>query len=430
VAHIRPFAGIRYSSQLNGSLSDLVAPPYDVLDQAGKTRLEEKNSRNIVAIDLPHMPPKTVGPDAAYEAGNRTFQKWLSDGTLVKDAQPALYAYAQTYTQHGRTYNRRGFFARVKLSPFGAGEVVPHEKTYPDAIADRLKLTKATHVQLSPVFGLFSDPGNHLTQTLFDAVKEPPVSATLDRVKNEMWTVTDPAVCARVTEMMAAKPVYIADGHHRYTMALQYQKEQGTLPADHAANFALFALVAMQDPGLLILPTHRILGGLTKFDPSVLRARLADNGTLTELAISPDGVDEYADQVLPHRAENTFGLFDGQTKKLYELKVTRADVMKALEPGHSEAWRGLDVAVLQRYLLEEVIAPAFAAGGEVTKSYTADAKEIVNMTDGEKRQIAVILKPTPLSALEALGRHNEVMPQKSTYFFPKLATGMVLNPVD
>jgi uncharacterized protein (DUF1015 family) len=430
VAQIRPFAGIRYSIPSAGSLSDLVAPPYDVLDQAGKTRLEQKNPHNIVGIDLPHMPPKTVGPDAAYEAANRTLRQWIAEGTLVRDSEPALYAYAQTYSQGSQTYNRRGFFTCVKLSPFGAGEVVPHEKTYPEAIADRLKLTKATRVQLSPVFGLFSDPGNQVTQTLFDAVNDPPLTATLDRVKNEMWVVTDPAVHRQVIELMASKPVYIADGHHRYTMALQYQKEQGALPADHPANYALFALVAMQDPGLVILPTHRILGGLSQFDPAALRAKLGANGTLTELAISPDGVDEYADQVLVHRPANTFGLYDGRTKKLYELKVTAADVMAKLEPGHSNAWRGLDVAVLQRYLLEEIIAPAFAPGGEITKSYTADAKDIVSMTDGATRQIALILKPTPLSALEALGRHKEVMPQKSTYFFPKLATGMVLNPLD
>jgi uncharacterized protein (DUF1015 family) len=429
VPHVRPFAAIHYSASLTPKLSDLIAPPYDVLDETGKAALQRKHPRNIVGIDLPYLPPKTVGPDAVYEAANQTLREWISEGTLVRDAKPAFYAYAQTYTQGNRTYNRRGFFGLVKLSPFGQGEVVPHEQTYPSAIADRLKLTRATRTQLSPIFGLYSDPSNTVTGRLFAGLDQPQMSAALDHVRNDLWTISDPGTLSEVAALMASKPIYIADGHHRYTMALQYQKEQGSLPPEHPANFALFVLVAMQDPGLLILPTHRIIGGIPSFDPAIMRARLGSHGTLSELAISPDGVDEYARQVLPHRPANTFGLFDGCTKKLYELKVN-SNVMETLEPNHSAAWRSLDVAILQRYLLEEIIGPAFTAGTELTKSYTANAKEIVPMTDGVRRQIALILKSTPLTALEELGRHNEVMPQKSTYFFPKLATGMLLNPLD
>jgi uncharacterized protein (DUF1015 family) len=434
LAQVRPFAAIRYSAALSGRLSDLVAPPYDVLDEAGKAALQKKNSHNIVGIDLPYLPPKTVGPDSAYIAANQTLKQWMSEGVLVRDVQPALYAYAQTYHHGAKTYNRRGFFGLVRLSPFGEGEVVPHEQTYPSAIADRLKLTKFTGVQLSPIFGLFSDLGNSVTGTVFAGLKEPAAVATMERVKNELWAVTDPEVHKAVAETMALTPIYIADGHHRYTMALQYQKEQaelhgGVLPAEHAANFVLFVMVAMQDPGLLILPTHRILGGLKGFDPAVLRVRLGGNASLTELAVSSDGVDEYVEQVLPFRPAHTFGLYDGKTQKLFELRILNSDVLKTLEAGHSNAWRSLDVAILQRYLLDETIAPAFAANGEITKSYTANPHEVAPMTDGVNRQVALLLKPTPLGALEALGRHNEVMPPKSTYFFPKLATGMVLNPV-
>jgi len=432
LAHIRPLTAIRYADSLAGRLSDLVAPPYDVLDDAGKGALQKKHPYNIVGVDLPHMPPKTVGPDSAYEAANQTLKKWIEQGTLVRDKQPALYAYAQTYTHGNRTYNRRGFFAAVKLSPFGAGEVYPHEKTYPEAIVDRLKLTKATGIQMSPVFGLFPDPENRVTTGLFAGLDAPQMTATLDGVKNELWTVSDPEAQRHAIDLMASRSIYIADGHHRYTMALQYQKDQGKLPADHPANYALFVLVAMQDPGLLILPTHRIIGGLSSFDAGVLRAKLGANATLQELAVSPDGVDEYTDQVLPRRPANTFGLYDGTTKKLYELCITNPDVLKPFEPNQSAAWRSLDVAILQRYMLDEIIAPTFAAAGgaSLTKSYTADSKAVVGMTDGATRQIALILKSTPLKALEDLGKQGEVMPQKSTYFFPKLLTGMVLNPLD
>jgi len=336
---------------------------------------------------------------------------------LAKDSQPAYYAYAQTYKHGQRTYNRRGFFALVKLSPFGAGEVYPHEKTYPDAITDRLKLTRATRTQLSPIFGLFSDAENKVTQRLFAGLKEPSMTGTLDNVRNELWTVTDVETQKAVTEMIAAKSIYIADGHHRYTMALQYQKEKGV-------DYVLFVLIAMQDAGLLILPTHRIIGGLGQFDPTALRAQLGSNGELNELP--GQDVSRYADQILPTRPDHTFGVYDGRTKKLYELKLTHPDILKSLEPSQSAAWRSLDVAILQRYLLDELIGK----GREITKGYTADPNAVVGMTDGVNRQIALLLKPTPLQALVELGKHNEVMPQKSTYFFPKLATGMVLNPLD
>jgi uncharacterized protein (DUF1015 family) len=425
VAEIRPFAAIRYSTGLRDRLSDLIAPPYDVLDDAGKTALQKKHPNNIVTIDLPHMPPKTVGPDSAYEAADRTLKQWISQGVLARDRQAALYPYAQTYTHGTRTFNRRGFFALLRLSPFGKGQVVPHEKTYPEAIIDRLKLTRATGVQLSPIFGLFSDPDGQVNSRLFERAGQPEMSATLNGVKNDLWTANDSQTIADVTRLMADKPVYIADGHHRYTMALQYQKDRGNLPPEHPANYALFVLVGMQDPGLLILPTHRIIGGLPAFSAERLRQQLAANGQLTELPGGPTAVAGYIDETLPSRPPGTFGLYDGAAKQLYELRLTNPDVLKDLEPNQSASWRGLDVAVLQRYLLDELIAP----GGTATKAYTANSNEVVGMTDGVTRQIALLLRPTPLSALEALGRHNEVMPQKSTYFFPKLATGMLLNPL-
>jgi uncharacterized protein (DUF1015 family) len=427
VPQIRPFAAVRYSKDLAGRLSDLIAPPYDVLDESGKAALIAKHPNNIVVVDLPHLPPKSVGPDSAYQAANQTLQRWLTTGVLTKDHRPSLYPYAQTYSHGTRSFHRRGFFALVKLSPFGQGHVVPHEKTYPEAITDRLKLTRATRTQLSPIFGLFSDPDNHVTGKLFAGLGKPVASATLDGVQNDLWSVHDSTIHNAILDAMKSNPVYIADGHHRYTMALQYQKESGNIPPDHPANFALFDLVSMQDDGLLILPTHRIIGGLTNFDPARLSTALGTDAQLIELSDGSQDVAHFAEHVLPTRPPQTFGLFDGARRKLFELRILNPDILAKWEPNQSPSWRSLDVAILQRYLLDEVLTPAFAPSGQLTKSYTADPKQIVPMTDGTQRQVALILKPTPLKALEELGKHNEVMPQKSTYFFPKLATGMVLN---
>jgi uncharacterized protein (DUF1015 family) len=434
VALIRPFAGIHYSKKNGRDVSKLIAPPYDVLDEAGRDALKARDPHNIVNIDLPHIPPKTAGPDAVYEQANATMKAWLKDGILEKDVRRALYPYAQTYDHGGKTFHRRGFIALVKLSPFGEGQVVPHEKTYKGPIEDRMKLMRATGAQLSPIFGLFSDPKNEINNALYHHAGKPELTGTLDGVRSDMWSVTDAEVENVVIDLMKHRPVYIADGHHRYTTALQYQAEAtvrngGPLPPAHPANYCMFVLVGMQDDGLLILPTHRLIGGLTGFSVEAFSKKLGANAEVREMAAPPERMTEVVES-LSHDPPNMFALYDGKSKRIYHVRIKNSDVLKDLEPGQSDAWRRLDVAILQRYLLDEVLQPAFAGGKELTKGYTADASTIVKQVDGTNYQVALLLRPTPLHALEELGKVNEVMPQKSTYFFPKLATGMVMNPLE
>jgi uncharacterized protein (DUF1015 family) len=290
-------------------------------------------------------------------------------------------------------------------------------------------------MQLSPIFGLFSDPRNEVTRLLYHNLSRPEVSGTLDGVKHDMWSVIDAELENQVVDIMGTKPVYIADGHHRYTTALQYQKEAEEqnggkpLPANHPANWVMFVLVGMQDDGLIILPTHRLIGGLPGFHIDTFRDAVRPNFDVTETPLVPEHVDEFINNVLPSQPAHTMGLYDGRTKKLYQLTLKNVDVLKPLEPDHSDAWRRLDVAILQRYLLDEVLQPRFAGGKELTKGYTADPHEVAPKVDGKQYQIALLLKSTPLGALEQLAQHGEVMPQKSTFFYPKLATGMIMNPL-
>lgn len=432
MATIRPFHGIHYPARPDLELSMLLAPPYDVLDEKGKAALQQRHPNNIVTVDLPFLPPKSLGPAEVYEKANMTFQAWLSAGILVKDKRPALYPYSQTYELNGKTYHRRGFFCLVNLSPFGEGHVVPHEKTYKGPIEDRLHLMRATGAQLSPVFGLFNDNRGEVTKKLFQHVGKPMLDGSLDGVRSQLWSVIDADVENEIIHMMGTKPIYIADGHHRYTTALQFKADAekancGPLPPNHPANYCMFVLVNMYDDGLLILPTHRLIGGLVNFEMEAFKAALGTNFSVTETAITPDKLRELADAIVdddPH----TFGLYDAKTHKSYKLKLKNPDVLKALEPNQSDAWRKLDVAILQRYLLDEVLKK-FAGGQDPTKGYSSDASQILPHMDGKKYQVALLIRPTPLPALEELGKHGEVMPQKSTYFFPKLATGMVINPL-
>jgi uncharacterized protein (DUF1015 family) len=434
VPQIRPFAGIHFSRTLGPDISRLIAPPFDVLDEKSKAALQAGHANNIVTIDLPYLPPKAVGPDAVYVGANETLQSWLDSKILEKSPRAAIYPYAQSFDHNGRKYHRRGFFAAVRLSPFGQGQVVPHEKTYRQAIEDRLKLMRATGVQMSPIFGLFSDPRHEITTLLFKNLGRPEFSGTLGGVQNDLWSITDTDIERQVIDFLGRKPVYIADGHHRYTTALTYLQElekqnAGPLPPTHPANFCMFALVGMQDDGLLVLPTHRLIGEIGSFDIGEFKAAVAGTFDVVDTGLAPDRVAEFTDVQLPKLPAHTFGLYDGRSRNLFTLTCKNPDVLQPLQGDHSDAWRRLDVAILQRYLLDEVIQPLFAGGKELMKGYTADAGEIVAKTDGQHYQIALLLKSTPLAALEQLAQHNEVMPQKSTYFYPKLASGMVINPV-
>jgi len=431
---IRPFAGVHFAKSLGPDLSALIAPPFDVLDEKSKAALQAKHANNIVTIDLPYLPPKAVGPDEVYSNADFVMQQWLKKGILEKFPRPAIYPYTQSFDHNGRMYHRRGFFAAVKISAFGEGQVVPHEKTYREAIEDRLKLMRATKTQMSPIFGLYSDSRHEMTNLIYKNLGRPEYTATLDGVKNDLWSIHDTDIERQLMDFLGRKPVYIADGHHRYTTALTYKQELeakngGPLPPNHPANFCMFVLVGMQDDGLLILPTHRLIGNVEAFNIEAFKAAVDGNFDVAESTVTPDKVADYVDIFLPKQPAHTFGLYDGRSKKLYQLTCKNPDVLEKLEPNLSEASRRLDVAILQRYLLDEIIQPNFADGKQVTKQYTAYASEIVPKTDGVKSQIAILLKSTPLSSLEQLGQVNEVMPQKSTYFFPKLATGMVMNSV-
>ena len=428
MATIRPFAGIRYSSAAGHDLSDFIAPPYDVLDDAGKRALLAKSPFNVVEIDLPHTPPKQLGPPAAYEKAATTLQSWLQNGVLVKDTRRAIYPYEQAYTLHGRTVHRRGLIALVKLTPFGV-DVIPHEQTYAGPIEDRLHLMHATGAQLSPVFGLYMDRDDAIMKRAFASISQPAQVATLDGVTNKLWWLNDASIEDAFMLAFKDKKIYIADGHHRYTTALHYQREAehkhgGPLPPDHPANFCMFVLVNGEDPSLTILPTHRLVGGLTGWEIGAFAKAVSPYFTITPMTGSAQAMA----QSLPGHGNNAIGLYDRATRSSYVLKLTDTAIMRSLEPGRSDAWRSLDVAVLQRLLFDEVLGRHFG-GATMTRGYTADDAAIESLVESGSYQVAFALQPTPIRALADLGDVGEVMPQKSTYFFPKLATGLVINPL-
>lgn len=409
---VAPFAAIRFDhTRTGGDLSALLAPPYDVLDETDKQRLLAKSDRNIIAIDLPHLPPKSAGPAEVYQRSASRLTDWLADGTLVREPGPAMYLYHQRFEHAGRDYTRRMFIARVRLQPFSHGSILPHEQTFGGPKEDRLALMKATKCQLSPIFGLYGDPQDALG-SIFSATasKQPDATGVLNGVENHLWIVTDAAVIGNVVSAMADRKVYIADGHHRYGTALMYRDfvasgPGGSLCGDHPANYIMFVLASMDDPGCLILPYNRALADI-------------------ELSTLLEAWSEGTEPAATDQAD--MQLYDGRTGTETRLRFTNRDVLATLEPDECQAWRRLDYAYLHRYLIEELLAKKLGCKVQVRYVKSADA---ARKTARDERGVALLVNATPMAHLREVSEAGGLMPAKSTYFHPKLATGLTMNPL-
>jgi len=435
---IRPIRSVTYDRSTGADISDRIAPPYDVLDEQSKAALLAKNPSNIVAVDLPHLPPKTVGPDEAYDGAAKTLNQWIEQGALVRNDEPAIYVYQQTYDARGTTYHRRGLIANAVIQPFGerpadgSGGIFAHEQTFSEPKEDRLKLMRATKAQLSPIFGLYDDPSNAIAPLLAGVIEQRKAdffgTTTNDGVLHEVWIVQDQQEIARFTEALKPCDTFIADGHHRYTTALNYKQEAGDLSEEHPANNCLFVLVSMQDEGLIVLPTHRVLGGMDSFSMDQL-IQVSDGKLKIERF---EGGDLSAlEAALPSAGDHAMGLYDPAKPDagLWIATTCSSDPLKQTHANRSDAWRQLDVAVLQHLIVEGICEPTFCGGGKVKWKFPHDLDAFKAVADSPDYQLGVIMQATPLASIGSVCRSGELMPQKSTFFYPKLATGLVLNPI-
>ncbi len=426
---IRAFPAIRYNTQRFGNdWSSLVAPPYDVLNADDKAALLRKSPHNIVEIDMPFVPPKQAGPPEVYQRANDVLQAWLADGVLVRDDRPAIYVYHQTYRWGDREFTRRMLLVSMQLEEFGKGKVFPHELTHSGPKEDRLLLMRATKCQLSPVFGLYSDSANAVAAALDREGRPADVTASLGDVVHEMWAETEPEVVQHVSMLLQGSAVYIADGHHRYSTAINYRNEVaqavGRLPADHPANFVLVGLCAMEDPGCVILPTHRVLSGMDGLGAADLMRIWSPACTFAPTSVTTHDAARLIEPDAPH----DIGVYAAAEKKYYAGSFTNRAMLAALAPDRSEAWRALDLAYLHRYMIDELLTAGAATGRPPTIGYTPSIEEAERMADAA-RGVAVLVKPTKMGELKAVAEANDFMPQKSTFFYPKLATGMVIHPL-
>lgn len=438
---IHPIPAVTFAPATAGEdLSDRIAPPYDVLDEQSKAALLKRNDHNIVAIDLPHLPAKTVGPDATYEKAGQQYRQWLKHGILRRWEEPAIFVYQQTYTVDGQTFARRGLIADVPVQPFGKGPggrggVYPHEQTFSGPKEDRLKLMRATQAQLSPIFGLYSDPDNQVAPLLGKVAEagNPDFKGnSADGVLHEVWAVKDENLISQFRGALGDKPVFIADGHHRYTTALNYKNELEAAGRDVGnAGVCLFVLVSMQDPGMIVLPTHRVLGNMNEF--SLEAFTRAAQGKLDITPFEGKSVEALEQAVKDDQRAHAFGLYvsTGEGTQMAIATTVEDDPLAQRFPDKSDAWRHLDVAILQHMIVEEICEPRFCSAGEnVAWKFPHSLDQFERDAQHPDYQLGIVVRATPLDSVRKVSEAGELMPQKSTFFYPKLATGLVINPLD
>jgi uncharacterized protein (DUF1015 family) len=425
MADVRPLHATHYDLAVVGSLDAVAAPPYDVIDAAQRTELLERSPYNAVAIDLPR-PFDTEAPEGdPYQRAAETMAAWRADGALVNDSEPAIWAMTQDYAgPDGAARTRHGILARVRVEDFDTEQVLPHERTLPGPKKDRLDLTRATRHNLSPIFSLSTEdpwplvaPAIEGSEPWGEATDE---SGTITRV----WRVGDPAVLGAVTDLLGGARLLIADGHHRYETAIAYRNEIG---GEGDNNYTLMALTGLADPGLTVFPTHRLLSGFAG-DPERqqrLGEGLRELFEVTEVQI--EELDPKGEQ-----GTGVFGLYDTYHQRGFRLRLKDgaiADLDRRLA-GKPEAYRRLDAAILETLVLKGIAGMSeddiLAKRGI---GYSKSIEDSLALLSDGTYDVAFILRPIPVDQVRAICESDENMPPKSTYFFPKVPTGLVFNPV-
>lgn len=430
---IQAFCGIRYNPGHVGALSDVVAPPYDVITPELQDALYQKHPCNVVRLELNRPEPGDDEANNAYIRAGRFYKTWLAQGVLVPETAPAIYAYHQEFEWEGRRYVRRGFMARMRLERFGQGRVFPHEHTFRSPKIDRLMLMAVTKANFSQIFVLYPDPQGEVEAVLDRAIAEATPIQVVDHlgVIHRMWPVTDVPVITQVSSLMEPKPVFIADGHHRYETACDYQdqiRDSGLWRPNHPANFVLTYFVAMEDPGLLILPTHRLLHGVGRWTGEMLRQRLEGPFALRYVGQGLDCAREVWEDISTTAAPAAFGFYTGADDSWTIAELTAEGVarMDQVAEDHHEPWRRVAVCILHRLVLETLLE----LKDHPTPDYVHTVDDLVAALRKKSYDLAVLVPPVRAEQLREVSLMGERFPQKSTYFYPKPLAGLVINPLE
>jgi len=435
---IRAFRGLRYDLGHVGSLSDVIAPPYDVIGPELQDQLYRRHPANVIRLILNREEPGDDQNHNRYQRAAKFLKTWRSEGLLQLDPDPALYVYHQEFEYAGRQFLRRGFMTRVRLERFGEGRIYPHEETHSAAKADRLRLTSACKANLSQIFGLYPDDQNEAQQCLENAIlgKTPLVATDHLGVIHRVWPVTDLKTIAQVASSLDPKPMYVADGHHRYETACNYRDQlatDGPLDQQHPANFVLTMCVSMSDPGMVVLPTHRLFRGLGAVSSAELIAKLGSAFQTMVAAEGPSAAREVWETIETAGEQGTIGLYAPADARWVIASITPEGQarMAELAPEHSADWQGLGVSILHRLIIETLLDAKDLPKCE----YVHLIDEVLDgLQQGDPQGghygLAALVMPATLDHIRSISEHGERMPAKSTYFYPKLLSGLVINPLE
>jgi uncharacterized protein (DUF1015 family) len=428
MALVRPFNAVMFRHD-ETDISRLTAPPYDVINTEQRAALLAKDSHNIVSLELPEGSLDPAVPGNRYETGAARWAEWRDQDILVDDLAPAIYVLEQSWEHEGRHIRRRALVGAVELRPFSDGVVLPHERTLPKALDDRLRMTRACAANLSQVFGLFTDPAGETDLVFETTMRTEPISqaADIEGVTSTVWAIHDADIHEQITTFMASKQIFIADGHHRYTTALAYRDERRA--ADKAADVVhetapaydsvMMALVNMDDPDLLVLPTHRVARATGEFDADAFWSALSQYFDMTEFA------EGHPATALADAARTSFIVktADGIARMI----TLRADVDTAaiIATDHHDNWKRLDVAILQELILKPLLQIHPDEPATLDRlSFVKDANEALLVPGGD---VAFVVGATRMDQLRAVALDGDTMPQKSTYFYPKLLSGLLMK---
>ncbi len=423
MAEIRPFHALRYDTRKAGDIGSLVCPPYDIIDEEQRQAYLIGNPYNMVRLEL----PKGSSP---YQDAGKTLEDWLSAGILKTDMDEGVYIYEEEFLSKvdcGDVKRLRGMICRVRLEDFSAGVVLPHEETLSKAKEDRFQLMRATNCNFSQIYSLYRDEA-HVTRHRLDALAQtcaPRYEFSDGLVTHRLWVINDPVAISALREDFMDRKLYIADGHHRYETALRYRdflREQGKVCS--GADYVMMFLADMEDPGLVVFPTHRLVRGLDGFDSAGLLSACKDSFEISAKDCRED--TEAALEAYYAAARHAFGLFaDGYW---HTLALRDETVMDGLLPEKSPAYRHLDVTILHSLVLERILGiDKENMAAQKNLAYTRSAEEAERSVTAGESQCCFLLNPTRVEEIGAVAAAGEKMPQKSTYFYPKLITGLVMN---
>jgi uncharacterized protein (DUF1015 family) len=416
MADVEPLRALHYALERTGGLQEVIAPPYDVIGPEDRDELEARSPYNVVRIDLP------VGEDP-YDLAADQFATWRRQGVIVRDEEPAVWVLEQDYTgPDGTLRQRRGFLARVRVEEYGPGRIRPHERTHPGPKEDRLKLTRATKANLSPIFSLFDDPENAATAALARITTTQPWGQATDEdgTVDRVWRVADPGSIAEITGAVHSAELLIADGHHRYETARVYAEEVG---GEGPHRYVLMCLVALEDPGLTVFPTHRLLRDLRPDQHETLADALRSNFTVERLESPKELAPAYGQPV-------SFGYIDAHFRQPIKLTLKDQAIADRALADHAEPYRRLDTAVLEALILKEALKMSDEDIDHMAGlDYARDFEHALELVESGARDAAFFVAPTPIEEVRAVAAAGESMPPKSTYFFPKVPTGLLFNPL-